>query len=159
MFRHGVAQMREQRIPRPIAEVFAFFADAHNLEAITPPWLRFRILRVSEGEIRQGTLIDYALRLHGIPLRWRTEITEWAPPHRFVDSQISGPYRLWHHEHTFSPDGENATTMRDRVTYRLPFGVLGRGVHALMVRRDVAKIFDYRAEYIAEAFGSSRTLA
>jgi ligand-binding SRPBCC domain-containing protein len=143
---------REQRIPRPITEVFAFFADAHNLEAITPPWLRFRILRVSDREIRPGTLIDYTLRLHGIPLRWRTEITEWEPPHKFVDHQISGPYSLWHHEHTFKPDGPTATIMRDRVTYRLPLGFLGRAAHALLVKRDVARIFDYRAEYIARGF-------
>lgn len=138
---------REQRIPRPIDEVFAFFADAYNLQAITPPWLHFRILRVSEGEIRRGTLIQYAIRWHGIPLRWTTEIIEWSPPHGFIDEQISGPYRLWRHEHRFVPDGDG-TIMRDRVTYRLPFGMLGRGVHTMMVRRDVARIFDYRAEFI-----------
>jgi len=142
---------REQRIPRSIHEVFAFFSDAHNLEAITPPWLHFRIVRVTEGEIRQGTLIQYSLRWRVVPLRWTTEITEWEPPHRFVDNQISGPYRLWHHEHTFTANGE-ATLMRDHVTYALPLGILGRGAHAVMVRRDVARIFDYRAQYIAQAF-------
>jgi ligand-binding SRPBCC domain-containing protein len=142
---------REQRIPRSVDEVFAFFSDAHNLEAITPPWLHFRILRVTEGEIRRGTLIQYALRWRVIPLRWTTEITEWEPPHRFVDNQISGPYRLWHHEHTFTAN-DDVTIMRDRVTYTLPLGIFGRGAHALMVRRDVARIFDYRAQYIAQAF-------
>jgi ligand-binding SRPBCC domain-containing protein len=142
---------REQLIRRPLDEVFAFFADAGNLEAMTPPWLKFRIVHVSDGAIRRGTLIRYELRWRIVPLRWTTEITEWEPPHRFVDDQISGPYRLWHHEHEFT-EHHGGTLMRDLVTYRLPFGIFGRGAHALMVRRDVSKIFDYRAEYIARTF-------
>jgi len=89
---------REQWIPRPIEEVFGF-ADARNLEEITPPWLGFQILGMDAGSISEGTEIRYRLRLHGIPIHWRTEIRQWAPPHRFVDVQRSGPYKLWHHTH------------------------------------------------------------
>lgn len=142
---------REQWIERPIAEVFAFFADAHNLETITPPWLGFRITSVSADPVTEGTEIRYCLKLHGVPIFWRTEIRQWQPPYRFVDVQRSGPYKLWHHTHSFEAHGER-TRMTDVVRYRLPFGWLGRLVHALNVRSDVAKIFDYRRRRIDELF-------
>lgn len=146
---------REQWIPRPIDEVFAFFADARNLEGITPPWLDFRILAMDSAPIAKGTEIHYRLRLHGIPIHWRTEIREWAAPHRFVDVQTSGPYRLWHHTHRFEAlDGR--TRMTDVVRYTLPFGLLGRLVHALKVRGEVRRIFDYRRERIHELFAERR---
>jgi ligand-binding SRPBCC domain-containing protein len=145
---------REQWIARPIEEVFAFFADAHNLEEITPPWLGFKILSMSTNSIEEGTTIGYRLRLHGIPIHWRTEICEWNPPHCFVDEQKKGPYKQWHHAHRFEAHGSR-TKMIDEVQYSLPFGALGRIVHAVKVRRDVNRIFDYRRLQIDALFGQS----
>jgi ligand-binding SRPBCC domain-containing protein len=141
-----------QRIPRPVEDVFPFFADAHNLEAITPEVLRFRILTPAPIEMRPGTLIDYAIKVRGVPIRWRTEIPVWEPPVRFVDNQIRGPYALWRHEHLFEPDGD-ATVMTDTVDYRPRGGPLAPVVHALFVRRDLQAIFEHRARVIAERFG------
>lgn len=138
---------REQRLPRPPGDAFAFFADARNLEAITPPWLRFRVVAPAPGEMRAGTLIEYRLRLHGIPVRWLTRIAVWEPGRRFVDVQVSGPYRLWHHTHDFLPDA-GGTLMRDTVRYALPLGPLGAAAHVLLVRRDLERIFDFRQEAI-----------
>ena len=135
---------REQWLPRPIEEVFAFFSEARNLEAITPPWLGFRIISPETIVMRPGTRIHYLIRLHGLPLRWVTEIQTWEPPHQFVDVQLRGPYRLWHHTHRFEPvDG--GTLVRDEVHYVLPFGPLGRLVHAWMVKSELEAIFDHRA--------------
>lgn len=142
---------REQWIPCPIQEVFAFFADAHNLEEITPPWLGFRIISTTSKTVSEGTEIRYRLRLHGLPIRWKTEIRHWDQPNRFVDVQRSGPYRLWHHTHRFEAHG-NRTKMIDVVRYVLPFGIVGRIVHAIKVKSDVRKIFDYRHHKIAELF-------
>ena len=100
---------RSQRLDVPPERAFAFFADARNLEAITPPWLRFRVVTPDPITMRPGTLIDYRLRLHGLPLRWRTRIDAWEPPHRFVDIQLRGPYALWEHTHTFAPAGAGAS--------------------------------------------------
>ncbi len=142
---------REQWIARPIEEVFRFFADARNLEEITPPWLGFRILAMNSSSISEGTEIRYRLRLHGVPIHWKTEIRQWAAPHRFIDVQRSGPYKLWHHTHLFEAH-EGRTRMIDVVRYRLPFGVFGRIVHALKVRGDMRRIFDYRYQRIRELF-------
>jgi ligand-binding SRPBCC domain-containing protein len=142
---------RSQRLALPAARAFAFYADALNLEAITPPWLAFRVVTAGPIEMSPGTLIDYRLRLHGIPVRWRTRIEAWEPPARFVDAQVSGPYALWEHTHTFEPDGDHAVVIRDRVRYALPFGPLGRLAHALFVRRDLERIFDYRRRAVADA--------
>jgi ligand-binding SRPBCC domain-containing protein len=143
MFRHHVL-IREQRLPGTPAEVFPFFADAGNLEAITPPWLAFGVVTPRPIEMRAGTLIEYRLRLHGLPIRWRTTIAVWDPPHRFVDVQLSGPYRMWHHTHDFTPAPDGGTVMRDTVRYALPFGPLGGMAHRLLVKRDLERIFDYR---------------
>jgi ligand-binding SRPBCC domain-containing protein len=143
---------REQWISSPIDEVFAFFADARNLEKITPPWLGFRILSMSTNTIGAGTEIRYRLRVHGLPFHWRTEICEWNPPYGFVDEQAEGPYKQWRHTHCFEQHG-NKTKMIDEVQYSLPFGILGRIVHALKVRADVNRIFDYRRLRIDELFG------
>lgn len=143
---------REQWIGRSIQEVFAFFADAHNLERITPPWLNFKILAVDSDAVSEGTMIRYRLKLHGLPIHWKTEIRKWRAPHRFVDVQRRGPYRLWHHTHVFEEHG-GRTKMIDVVRYRLPLGVLGKLVNALMVRRDVERIFDYRRGEIERLFG------
>jgi ligand-binding SRPBCC domain-containing protein len=134
---------RAQRLTVPVEEVFAFYADARNLEAITPPWLGFRVITPGRIEMAPGTLIEYRLRLHGIPVRWLTRITEWVPGRSFVDEQVRGPYSLWHHTHTFEPDGAG-TIIRDRVRYRLPLGPLGALAHLALVRRDLARIFAYR---------------
>jgi ligand-binding SRPBCC domain-containing protein len=138
---------RSQLIARPVDRAFEFYADASNLEAITPPWLRFRVTTRHPIEMREGALIEYRLRLHGLPIRWLTRIEVWDPPRRFVDVQLRGPYRLWEHTHTFEPV-EDAVVIRDRVRYALPFGPLGALAHALFVRRDLRRIFDYRAEQL-----------
>lgn len=143
---------REQVLPLPPDEVFPFFADARNLEAITPPLLRFRVVTPEPVELRAGTLIQYRLRLRGVPIDWLTRIAEWEPGVRFVDEQIAGPYRLWHHTHEFRPHGEGATLMRDTVRYALPLWPLGE-LAAPLVRRDLARIFDFRRAACAEHFG------
>ncbi len=139
---------RSTRVDRPLAEVFAFFADAANLEALTPDWLSFEILTPGPIPMAAGTLIDYRLRWRGIPMRWRTEITVWEPPHRFVDVQLSGPYRRWVHEHRFAVD-DGGTVMTDRVEYAA-WG--GRLVERLFVDRDVERIFAFREQRLAELF-------
>lgn len=143
---------RKQRIERPLAEVFPFYADAGNLERITPPLLGFEVLTPQPIEMRVGALIEYKIKVHGVPVRWRTRIEEWNPPHRFVDAQLKGPYVLWHHTHTFRADGEGATVLGDRVRYAIPFGPLGEIARSLFVERDLEQIFDYRRDAVAEAF-------
>jgi ligand-binding SRPBCC domain-containing protein len=143
---------REQRLPGTPEQVFPFFADAQNLEAITPPWLGFSVTTPGPIEMRPGALIEYRLKLHGVPLRWRTTIAVWDPPRRFVDVQLAGPYRLWHHTHDFEPDGDGGTTMRDTVRYAIPLGPLGTLAERVLVRRDLAAIFDFRAESVLASF-------
>ncbi len=139
---------REQRIDRDRGEVFAFFADAFNLEALTPPLLRFEVVNPGPIEMAAGTRIRYRLRLHGLRLRWLTEIGEWTPPDRFVDTQLRGPYSLWHHTHEFDALPGGATMMRDTVRYRPPLGPLGELAMPL-VRRDLEAIFDFRRDAVA----------
>ena len=142
---------RVQSVARPLPEVFAFFSDPVNLARITPPWLGFRMLTPSQ-EMRQGLLIDYRIRPMGIPQRWRSEITLWDPPHRFVDEQVRGPYRSWHHLHEFRVvDG--GTEIRDTVRYALPLGPLGRLAHVLVVKPQLESIFAYRERIVGELFG------
>lgn len=148
---------REQWVARPIDEVFAFFADAQNLEKITPPWLDITVLSMSTDSIKEGTVIRYRLQLHGIPFYWQTEICEWNPPHCFVDEQAKGPYKQWRHTHRFEAHGSR-TKMIDEVQYSLPFGVLGRIVHAVKVRSDVYRIFDYRRSQIGGIFCPPREI-
>jgi ligand-binding SRPBCC domain-containing protein len=135
----------------PLARVFPFFADAENLESITPPWLRFRILTPLPIAMAEGALIDYRLRLHGIPFGWRTEIAVWQPPERFVDRQLAGPYLSWVHEHVFVPTPAG-TLVTDRVRYR-PRG--GQLAQALFVGRDVRRIFAFRQAALLARFGGS----
>ena len=140
-------------LPRPREDVFPFFADALNLEAITPPWLRFLVLTPAPIPMHAGTHIEYRLRLHGVPLRWLTEIAAWEPPHRFVDRQLSGPYALWEHEHRFR-EVSGGTVMSDQVTYRIRGGRLAdRLGDAAVARRDLLRIFEFRGSVLRERFG------
>ena len=136
-------------IRRKPAEVFPFFSDARNLELLTPAWLSFQILTPLPIEMRVGTLIDYRLKLRGVPFRWQTEITEWEPPFRFVDVQKRGPFRKWVHEHRFD-EWDQGTLVKDVVTYAVPGG---RIVDKLFVRRDVKRIFAHRESQLRRQFG------
>jgi ligand-binding SRPBCC domain-containing protein len=136
-------------LPHAPAEIFPFFGDARNLQAITPAWLDFQIVTPGPITMQAGTLIDYRLRVHGVPLRWRTRINAWEPPHRFVDEQLRGPYRQWLHEHTFVAQN-GGTLARDVVRYAVPGGAL---VNWLFVRRDVERIFAHRQAKLRERFG------
>jgi hypothetical protein len=139
----------EQRLARPLEQVFSFFSDPRNLERITPDFLRFRILGMTTQEVAEGTLIDYALRLHGIPLRWQSRIESWVPNRKFVDVQTRGPYASWHHTHEFESD-DGGTIIRDRVRYRLPLGALGELAAGWLVDRDLDAVFDFRRRRIEE---------
>lgn len=138
---------REMWVPQSLPKVFDFFSRAENLERITPPWMRFRILTSLPIEMKQGATIAYALRVRGIPLRWLTKIERWNPPHEFIDVQAKGPYHFWRHTHRFSAV-EGGTSIVDIVDYALPLGPLGRLVHRIQVARDLGRIFDYRAQRV-----------
>lgn len=142
--------VRRQRLALPRREVFAFFENAENLARITPPLLDFRILTETPIAMGEGTLIDYRIKLYGVPMRWRTVIERYAPGERFVDRQLRGPYALWRHTHEFRDDGDG-TVMIDDVEYAIGFGPLGELAHRLFVERTLAHIFDYRREAIEEA--------
>lgn len=150
----------EQVFPKRRDDVFPFFADARNLQEITPPSLGFRIL-TSEADLRAmraGQLIDYRIRMRGVPMRWRTRIAEWHPPIMFADEQLRGPYTLWHHTHSFeaisSPRGEPWTRMTDIVRYRPPFGrLIGGMANRFFVQRELRAIFTYRRKVLIERFG------
>jgi ligand-binding SRPBCC domain-containing protein len=141
--------VKRQYIDRPIAEVFAFFAEAKNLEKITPAFLNFKIISVSTENIEQGTLIEYSLKVHGVPIKWKTQIESWRPPYEFVDNQLSGPYALWQHTHSFMTLG-SGTLITDRVRYRLPLGYLGWLTSAWVVQKDIETIFAFRSRMIAD---------
>ena len=145
---------REQIVPKSREEAFAFFSDAFNLERITPPFLRFRILTPPPIRMEAGTLIEYRLALFGIGFRWKTLIESWEPETHFVDRQLKGPYALWHHTHTFEEIAPGQTRMRDLVRYRLPMGPFGWIAHRLFVRRMLDQIFNYRAVATAEILGT-----
>lgn len=136
-------------IPEPLEDVFPFFADASNLQQITPPWLNFRVVTPKPIEMKPGQMIDYRIRVRGLPMKWRSEITVWEPPYRFVDEQIRGPYKVWHHEHIFTEkDGE--TICEDKVDYAVLGGAL---INRLFVEPDVRRIFEYRRSRMREIFG------
>jgi ligand-binding SRPBCC domain-containing protein len=142
---------REQWLPKPLEETFTFFSRPENLEEITPPFLQFHLVR-AERELQAGSLIEYRLRVRGVPMRWTSEITLWDPPYRFVDTQVRGPYALWRHQHIFVAEN-GGTRISDDVEYALPFGFVGQIAHALLVRRDVARIFDYRHQKLTVLLG------
>jgi hypothetical protein len=137
----------KQYVAKDIDSIFSFFSDAKNLEDITPPFLNFHVAKMSTTNIQKGTLIDYKLKLKGIPLKWKTLISEWNPPYKFVDEQLSGPYTVWHHTHSFEKLG-SGTLISDQVRYKLPLGFLGNLVASSFVQSDVEKIFKFRREVI-----------
>jgi ligand-binding SRPBCC domain-containing protein len=142
---------REELINKPLEEVFAFFARPENLEQITPSSLGFVIKTPTPIEMKKGALIDYTIRVNGVPLRWRTLITEYDPLNRFVDEQVKGPYAYWQHKHTFkSVDG--GTLIIDDLKYALPLGWLGQIAHWVFVSRKIRHIFDHRSEVIRKIF-------
>jgi hypothetical protein len=149
---------REQLIEASSDEVFAFYSHARNLEALTPPWLRFEVLTPEPIEMRPGTLIEYRLRLHGLRLRWISRIEEWEPGRRFVDRQLRGPYRLWRHLHEFEARPEG-TLVRDTVDYALALGPFGDLAQAAFVRRDLDRIFDFRRDQIERLRGAGALAA
>ncbi|GDY00617.1 hypothetical protein LBMAG48_30200 [Phycisphaerae bacterium] len=136
-------------VPRTREELFPFFADAANLNVLTPPWLDFKIVTPLPIEMKQGAFIDYRIGLKGVPMKWRTHIAAWEPPVRFIDEQIKGPYSLWHHEHIFQPD-RGGTNCIDRVRYSHWGGPIAE---KLLVRPDLERIFAYRKEKMLELFG------
>lgn len=144
---------RRQIIERPRAEVFDFFADAGNLEKITPPELNFKIISPQPIDIKKGAFIDYKLKLRGIPITWKTEITQWNPPHDFVDTALKSPYKQWIHLHTFETGKRGETIMQDRVRYRLPFEPFGDLAH-WYVKKELNYIFDYRYKVIEGNFSA-----
>jgi ligand-binding SRPBCC domain-containing protein len=135
-------------LPQPCEEIFTFFSDPRNLDRLTPPWLHFEILTPNSVEMNAGTLLDYRLRLHGIPIRWQSEISVWEPPNRFVDRQTKGPYRQWVHEHTFSAH-KGGTLVGDSATYAVPGG---RIIQKLLVAPDLDRVFDYRHKILKQLF-------
>jgi ligand-binding SRPBCC domain-containing protein len=144
---------RQQLIRRPLQEVFAFFARPENLAQITPATLRFQMLTPAPIVMKDGAVIDYMIQPFGFPLRWTTLITEFSPPHRFVDLQLRGPYAYWHHTHSFT-ETDDGTIVKDNVRYVLPFGLLGRAVHVLVVRRQLNNIFDFRTRILQQYFST-----
>lgn len=145
---------RQQVIPKPLEEVFEFFSRAENLAKITPESLDFKILTPLPIEMKAGSLIDYTVKPLLLPIRWTTMITDYNPPNGFIDQQLKGPYSFWHHTHSFehTPEG---TLITDEVVYALPFGILGRIVHALFVKRQLRRIFDYRSSVIKTIFNEN----
>ena len=137
---------------------WAFFATADNLPLITPPWLGFRIVGGNGTTIGPDAVLDYTIRWMGVRVKWRTKIIEWSPPRQFIDLQVRGPYAVWHHQHTFAPTPAGGTDCRDRVFYRVPVPVMGRLVHAAIVRRQLLEIFRFRRKVIGEQLGWARAV-
>jgi ligand-binding SRPBCC domain-containing protein len=139
-------------LPRGRDEIFKFFADPRNLDRLTPSWLQFRILSPTDITMSKGTLLDYRLRIRGVPIRWQSEISSWDPPDRFVDRQTKGPYSLWLHEHTFAAH-DGGTLVGDNVEYAVPGGTI---VQKLLVAPDIARIFNYRHRVLQELFNPAQ---
>ena len=143
---------REQKIKKNIDNVFEFFSKPENLSIITPSKMKFKILTPSPIEMKEGALIDYTVNIFGFPIRWRTLITDYKPVHMFVDQQLKGPYSMWHHTHFFERLSDEETLIKDIVIYAVPFGVIGKLVHSLYIKRDLNAIFDFRSQKIREIF-------
>jgi ligand-binding SRPBCC domain-containing protein len=145
-----------QTVAAPLDEVFPFFAQPENLAEITPPSMGFQVLTPSPITMKDGAVIDYVVRVGGLPMRWRTLITAYEPPYRFVDEQLLGPYSFWHHTHTFAPSAGGGTELGDLVRYALPLGPLGDLAHALVVSRQLRGIFAHRQRVMIERFGAAK---
>ena len=139
-------------LPQSRAKVFEFFANPGNLDRLTPAWLNFAILPSATNPMKQGVLLNYRLRIHGIPIRWQSEIAVWEPPHHFVDRQTKGPYSLWVHEHSFE-ERDNGTMVGDNVEYAVPGGTL---MQRLLVAPDLERIFNYRHKILQELFNPAK---
>jgi ligand-binding SRPBCC domain-containing protein len=149
-------ELTDQFIVRSdLQKTWDFFSRAENLPRITPAWMKFEIRTPQPIEIQQDTLLDYTIRWMGIPLRWRTRIIDWSPPRQFIDLQLRGPYSLWHHQHRFAAC-EEGTICSDRVTYKVPVPGVGRIMNALVVRRQLTGIFEFRRRVIAQELGLVR---
>lgn len=144
-------------MPTSIDKVFPFFGNEKNLEQLTPPWLNFKVLRKSTENLETGTLIDYQLKIHGFPVRWRSAIESWVPGESFTDFQVSGPYRKWHHQHHFKAVG-GGTLMIDTIEYEVAGGAIGQLLAGKWVARDLERIFEYRYQRASEIFGPNRSL-
>ena len=153
--KHAYRLLAELWLPFSPAQIFPFFGDAANLETLTPPFLHFHVITPQPIAMQQGTTIDYRLKLHGIPVSWRSKISAWEPPLRFVDEQLRGPYRFWHHEHTFIEQA-GGTLVRDEIAYGVPGGAI---VQRLFVGPDLRKIFAYRQKMMRQIFQAGSTLA
>lgn len=147
--------VKRQWVPDQIENVFEFFSDEKNLERITPEFLNFKVMSKSSDQLQKGTTIDYSLKIHGVPVKWRSEITEWDKDKKFTDVQLKGPYKKWHHQHIFYRY-KNGTVIEDIVRYKVPLGMLGRVVSQPFVKKDLRKIFSYRSEVISNHFGSGK---
>ena len=147
---------KEQIVLKNISTVFDFFSKPENLSVITPRAMKFKILTPSPIDMKEGALIDYTVSIMLIPIRWRTLITKFSPPNLFIDQQLKGPYSIWHHTHIFEKISENETLIKDRVVYGVPFGIIGRLVHYLYIKRDLKKIFTYRKNKIEQIFNDKK---
>jgi len=145
---------RQAVIAQPLGKVFEFFSKAENLELLTPSWLKFKILTPLPIKMVKGVLIDYQIKLIGLPMNWKTEISEWQPPHFFIDTQLKGPYTKWVHKHHFK-EVEKGTEITDIVNYQLPGGLLAPAAHSLIVKHQLKSIFDFRTRIIKEYFDSA----
>lgn len=143
--------IKTQFISKPIDEVFSFFSKPENLEHITPKYLHFKIQTPLPVKMEVGTVIDYSIRLRGVPIRWRSIISSYEPPYEFVDEQIKGPYSVWHHTHIFR-EKDNGTEIEDHVKYKIPLGFIGDIANYLFVKKDLNYIFEYRKEIIDKIF-------
>lgn len=141
----------EQFVPYPVEDIFGFFEKAENLEQLTPENLKFKILTPSPVKMNVGRLIDYTIKIFGINFHWRTMITDYYKNKKFIDEQLKGPYAFWHHTHSFKSVNDG-TQINDKILYSLPFGVFGRIVHALVVKSELSKIFDYRQKVMNRLF-------
>ena len=143
---------KEQRISKSIIDVFDFFSKPENLSVITPNKMDFKILTPSPIEMKEGTLIDYTVKIMSFPIRWRTLITKYDPPSMFIDQQLKGPYSMWHHTHLFEKINDNETLIKDIILYAVPFSFIGSITHSLYIKRDLENIFDYRSQEIKRIF-------